>query len=382
MAVRHFHFGAGALGLGLVIPTFFGRVEFSVIANRASRAGNMRLGTISAQKSFRLDVFSAKGKKGNKSHTVPVEHAIDYETLAGHSTLNLDGVGAVVLTTALKRRGIEESIDALAGVSLAATSRSIPVMLLAAENQVDSRFVHELLTKKHPQLKEVYAVRCVVDRICNKPAIDAAGSQPAVLSLLAEEFAKIYLNKADVEDLPQLLRDVLDTNSQPVFEHVEDFEFVVNRKKWVVNSAHLLLGLYAHWSNYPTLHGFVESIPNIVDRLVDDVVKMSRIALRGETTSRKKVLPQDRKFAEALKGRLGRFPQFPHDVVTRFTGPDQLVDFFEDFHRKIAEPYLWTLTGMGSQTQVPMLPSYITMCVIDLIKTGRWINAPSETLLQ
>jgi hypothetical protein len=371
MGVHHFHFGAGALGLGLVVPTFEYRVDAVSVINRASTDGTARLGAIALNNGYRLEVFSAHGKNGNTSRTIEVEHCVGYGELAAHSHSALAGATAVLLTTSLKRRGIEESLEQLDAVCRAAEDRGLPVALLAAENQVDSCWVRDRIADRIAGAGSIHAVRCVVDRICNKPTLQGAAGTAGGLTVLAEEFARIYVCARDVDALPEPLATCLAVRPSDSIEHVSDFEAVVTRKKWVVNAAHLLLALFAHWNRFPTLHGFVESSPNFVDRLVDDVSRMSFSAMQGGVAILK---DEDRKFVSGLKARLGKFPQRPFDAVTRLTSSDHIDEFLEDFHRKVVEPYLAAPSVVLGRSRVPFLPSHITMCAIDLIKNRQWIR--------
>jgi hypothetical protein len=372
MAVAHIHFGAGALGLGLVVPAFADRVASVSVFNRPSVDGATRLSLISARGGYWVDVFS--GTDSTQSW-IPIHYAHEYEALAKHCDDVFSGASAALLTTALKRNGIEASLNELACVCAIAQSKAIPVLILAAENQVDSLWVLRRVSELLRDGQGVFQVRCVVDRICNKPYAAQMHGQEQGLFVFVENFARIYINGADLHSLPAALSDWVLSDGmlrlENLFEFRNDFDFVVNRKKWVVNASHLLLAIYAHWGRYPTINNFAKDFPEIVDRIVDDVAKVSSGLLFAEGVGSRH---ENDSFVRQLKSRLGRFPQVPYDAVTRLTGPDKLFDFFEDFHRKIAEPFLSSSVTDMNNDDAPILPSYITMCAIDLIAKNRWIR--------
>lgn len=379
MPIRHYHLGAGALGLGLVLPALSQVCNSSIVASRSSTSGGKKkLSAIAQSGSYRLDVYSPRGKNDNSNHTVAVAHAISYDELPGHLTLGFANVDAIIVTTALKKAGVNGSVDQLKLICESAHRCNIPILLLAAENEVDSCYVHQLLINNGCDDKNIYPVRCVVDRICNKPIVEANGPDKGKLTVLVEQFAKIYLNHEDLlSSVPDVLRKAMSSEAATaIFEETDDFQFIVERKKWVVNASHLLLALYAHWSNYPSLQGFVQNNTNVVERLVDDVVSMSRGSLLAGVSPAVQKARAMKGFATDLKTRLGQFPQFTYDVVTRFTGSEQLLDFFHDFHRKIVEPYLALPLTVDNRVKTPVLPSYITMCLIELIHEKRWIKPP------
>jgi mannitol-1-phosphate/altronate dehydrogenase len=369
MEVINLHFGAGALGLGLVVPTFAEKVARRVVCNRTSPDGLAKIDSISKHRGYRLELLSESGVRAKSVSGVT---AISYEQLPKYCENALLKADAILLTTALKLKGLEASLDELAAVCAFAQKKQIPLILLAAENQVDSKWVADAISKKIEKTDGIFYIKCVVDRICNKPALIKNGNNRDFLSVFAEDFAEIYVDEADIESLPAWVAKFLigKEKVKQIIRPTKNFEYIVNRKKWIVNSSHLLLALYAHWNRYPTINSFTEDYPAIVDRLVGDVMRSSMIALQSGGAS---PAWEDIRFSMTLRKRLGKFPQVPYDAVTRFGGPESLFEFFKDFHRKVVEPHMLSFPAESRANRFPVLPFHITMCMIDLISKERWI---------
>ncbi len=59
-------------------------------------------------------------------------------------------------------------------------------------------------------------------------------------------------------------------------------------------------------------------------------------------------------------------------MITLFTGPERLVEFFDGYHRKITG---LTLSEMKNEiTRAPYFLSLTTHVVVELVKDRRWIR--------
>jgi len=237
---------------------------------------------------------------------------------------------------------------------------SRPTVVLAGENQVDTLFLKERLTSGGfvPSENTLF-VRGVVDRICNKPTVE-----DGAVEVTCEAFGRIY-----VERVPNFFIHALAKAEH--WEAVSDFQFVVDRKKWIVNAAHLQMALAAHYFRHPSVMSFTsqEFGQRLLDKAVDEftALMISHYEHIGRRGFRSELL----EFAPFVKQRIASFPQRFPDVVTRFDKPARLPAFFEDFHRKITE---LTLAKMHRAAKAPYFPSLVTHIVVELIKERRWIR--------
>ncbi|HEX8240872.1 MAG TPA: hypothetical protein VF574_14150 [Allosphingosinicella sp.] len=100
---------------------------------------------------------------------VPLAAALTYDQ-ADFETIAADPA-ELLLTTALKREGIIESLPVIR--RLLEARKELPTVVIAAENQVDTLFLkHELVSAGYQLRETTLFVRAVVDRICNKPEIE------------------------------------------------------------------------------------------------------------------------------------------------------------------------------------------------------------------
>ena len=353
MPFQHVHLGAGALGLGLICPVVIAAGGKCTILNRASPSGNRHVKAINDRSGYFLHPYK------KDSTFVAVEAAATYEE-ADFGEL-AQGNRDLLLTTALRREGILASLSVIRRILDERGAR--PTVVLAGENQVDTLFLKEQLISlgfvPHPH---TLFVRGVVDRICNKPTIEDAG-----LEVTCEAFGRIY-----VERVPNFFIHGLAKADH--WEEVADFAFVVDRKKWVVNASHLLMALVAHYFRHPSVKSFASE--EFGNRLLDKAVNEFTMLMVGhyELLGRRGLRPGLAEFASLLKERIASFPQRYPDVVTRFSGPDKLPAFLEDFHRKITE---LALARMHRAATAPYFASLVTHIVVDLIKERRWIRDAS-----
>lgn len=354
MLFQHVHLGAGALGLGLICPVVVEAGGKCTILNRNSPGATVRLKAINDRRGYFIHPY------GGDSTPVAVSAALtyadaDFAELAG-------GEGDLLLTTALRREGIVDSLPVIRRILEERGSR--PTVVLAGENQVDTIFLKEQLTSNGfvPDENTLF-VRAVVDRICNKPTVE-----DGAVEVTCEAFGRIY-----VEQLPNFF--VLGLAKAEHWEVVSDFQFIVDRKKWIVNAAHLQMALVAHYFRHPSVMSFTsrEFGKRLLDKAVDEFTAL--MTSHYEHVGRRGFRSELSNFAPFVKQRIASFPQRFPDVVTRFDKPVKLPAFFEDFHRKITE---LTLEKMHRAAKAPYFPSLVTHIVVELIKERRWIRAANK----
>lgn len=350
MPFQHVHLGAGALGLGLICPFVVEAGGKCTILNRGSQDANARLKAISDNRGYHTHLYDCE-RTFVKVAAASTYEEVDVDAL-GNAT------GDMLLTTALKREGIVASVDLIRRI-LEARGAS-PTVVLAGENQVDTFFLRDQLVASgfKPQDSTLF-VRGVVDRICNKPTVEGGE-----LEVTCEEFGRIYVERVDNFFIRALAKP-------EHWEVVSDLQFVIDRKKWIVNASHLLMTLVSHYFRHPSVKSFVAE--DFGERLLDKAVTEFTMLMIGhyDQTGRREYRSQLLEFVSPLKARIATFPQRYPDVVTRLSGPEKLPDFFEDFHRKITE---LTLAKMHRTATAPYFASLVTHIVVDLIKNERWIR--------
>jgi mannitol-1-phosphate/altronate dehydrogenase len=347
---HHVHLGAGALGLGLICPIVVEAGGKCTILNRASPGAKARLEAINERRGYHIFPYE------DERAFVDVIAAVSYDDADLPALAGADG--DLLLTTALRRDGI---IDSLAVIREILEERGTrPTVVLAGENQVDTLFLRDQLIQGgfQPDDRTLF-VRGVVDRICNKPTLEEDG-----LEVTCEAFARIYVEKVQNFFIRALAKP-------EHWEVVTDIQFVVDRKKWIVNASHLLMTLVAHYFRQPSVKSFVSQ--EFGQRLLDKAVAEFTTLMIGHygLTGRGEFKTQLIDFAPHLTARIASFPQRYPEVVTRFDGPEKLPAFFEDFHRKITE---LTLEKMHRAATAPYFASLVTHIVVDLIKDKRWIR--------
>lgn len=350
MPFQHVHLGAGALGLGLICPVVIEAGGKCTILNRDSASAIVRLKAINDKQGYFIHPY------GGDPTFIAVSSALTYED-ADFADL-ARGDGELLLTTALKREGI---IDSLAVIRRILEERGAhPTVVLAGENQVNTLFLKEqLISSGFEPDESTLFVRAVVDRICNRPTVE-----DGAVEVTCEAFGCIYVERIQDFFIHALAK-------ADHWEAVSDFQFIVDRKKWIVNAAHLQMALVAHYFRHPSVMSFTsqEFGKRLLDKAVDEFTALmnSHYEHIGRRNFRSELL----EFARFVKERIASFPQRSPDVVTRFDGPERLPAFFEDFHRKITE---LTLAKMHRAATAPYFSSLVTHIVVELIKERRWIR--------
>lgn len=289
-----------------------------------------------------------------------IESAVTYDQAEPEKLAS--GPGEILITTALKREGLLNSLDIIGCLLKARGQRQ--ALVIACENQVDSVYLREQLEERGytPGGGTVFA-RAVVDRICNKPRLVRGRVEVA-----CEDFARI-----DVESRSDLRSPLLRTlirGSSSAIHAAKDFARVVERKKWVVNAPHLLLALVAHYYRFPTVKAFVSE--DFGRRVLDGAFKELGELVTNYYDRSRIHPPELTAFAKAVKERIKKFPQRYPDVVTRLSGPDRIIDFFDDYERKIVALPLEEMEATDNHARY--FSALVTFIVVELIKERRWIT--------
>jgi hypothetical protein len=256
----HMHFGAGRLGLGLVVPAFLAPTTESVILNRAVSAAKATGSTaLSAERRNVLlrdspdSTYHLRILDGTEARTERIRYAgfHTYEggdlaararAIATASTAKRRGV--MVTASVLKRENygpVLEALTALAAMREAGAPVG-PIFLVACENMVSAQEVLDdpNLVGPDPTLlrRHVTPVAALVDRMCVDLEEDASGTAPTVC-VRTEPYASLKLALGpDTEILQDLCAGSLIT-----FGRHLDVEKQI--KGWLLNGSHWLIALRA-----------------------------------------------------------------------------------------------------------------------------------------
>lgn len=256
----HIHFGAGRLGLGLVVPAFQAPATESVILNRAVSAANATGSTaLGAERRNVLlrdnpdSIYHLRILDGTDARTERIRYAgfQTYEggdlaactrAIAGASAAKRRGV--MVTASVLKRENYGPIIEALTALAeMREAGEPIgPLFLVACENMVSAQDVLDDPDLVGPDAailhRHVTPVAALVDRMCVELEEDASGSAPTVC-VRTEPYASLKLALCpDTE----MLRDLC-AGSLITFGRHLDVEKQI--KGWLLNGTHWLIALRA-----------------------------------------------------------------------------------------------------------------------------------------
>jgi hypothetical protein len=256
----HMHFGAGRLGLGLVVPAFQAPATESVILNRAVSSANATGSTaLGAERRNLLlrdnpdSTYHLRILDGTAARTERVRYAgfqtygdgdLTARTRAIAASSEAKRQGVMVTASVLKRENygpIIEALTALAEMREAGDPVG-PIFLVACENMVSAEEVLDDPDLVGPDAtllrRHVTPVAALVDRMCVALEEDASGSAPTVC-VRTEPYASLKLALGpDTE----VLRDLCAGSLITFGRHLEIEKQI---KGWLLNGTHWLIALRA-----------------------------------------------------------------------------------------------------------------------------------------
>lgn len=335
---QHVHVGTGALGLGLV-AWLGSRAGLSVfLANRSTGSSDSSLARSHLlRETHQYDVILPDPQAPPESVTFTelLFTDRDYDrfiaVVADRKT--------ILLTTALKD-GVEPSIPLLAKAVAARveTAAQDPLYIIACENTLDSTKLSEAIRSSLPSgidrsklERTVIFVPCMVDRLCNEPRLNPETRR---VQVKVEKFAQWILESLsrDPSPLEQALKK---PRTRDYIDFVTNLAPFVRRKRWLVNGPHLLIALNASADRYERLDMYLQTMPS-ADQLLAALLEE---AMESFLAADRYFEPDKlREFNEHTRARFRDYPDLVGRILSRFTGPEQLHEFFKDFHRKVTEP--------------------------------------------
>lgn len=367
--INHIHLGTGALGLGLTCWATAQRDMNIYLVNR-HKDGDARNDSIRRNKGYYVrnsgTKFEEKIQISGLYYSNVDSDVVDIENI-------IRDPKTVLLTTALKEGGVDAMAPLMARLLQARAESGVDSKLffVACENAINSQEVKRIFSHiddedlKNKIESHVYFLNSVVDRICNKPAME----QDKVV-VLCENYARWHIEKASDDRKHSL-------SINEIFPHIDDsiriesrLEPFVYRKKWIVNSAHLIIAMYAHYFDFERIDSFVlqNKSGSALFRLILEEIKQVFLHWNEDNYV---FFSEERinRYVNAVHTRISTHPQSVSDATTRFK-PDTLVEFYKDLHRKISDPFIqFSEDEHKSLFYIPLIMSYITR----LISTNKYV---------
>jgi len=334
------HFGAGALGLGLVCPSI------SVGANIPSYVINRR--SLSDKRNELLKRNSAYRivQSDKREMPVPLEEFLFLPEDSEKVKDLVRSQNTIILTTALKKSGLLESIDFITSIIAERVNAHTgePMYILACENAVDTLWLKAQIISRLPadlsfrlDSSALHFARCVVDRICNKPTVI-----DGQVTVVCEPFSRWYIER--IGGVTGQLENLLGT---PEVAFVDTLDDIIKLKKWVINALHLNIAICAHYHGYTMIDDYLQRDPGGAAHLVGMLDELESMFLNMPEDSRTGFATAEvRHHARTLFDRLMNHPQVVADATTRFKS-NQLPTFFEDYGRKVSFLYLESTAETG-----------------------------------
>lgn len=406
LIMLHIHFGAGRLGLGLVVPAFRSPTTESVVLNRAVPSANAT-GTTALGPERRNALL-----RGNPDRTYRLRildgSGTRYETVAyaGFHTYRSDDIkpltrriaeastakarGVVVTASVLKP---ENYAPVLACLNALATMRQAgepvgPLFLVACENTVSAQDVlHGSALPGQASaaaLRLVTPVAALVDRICVGLEEDASGPHPTV-AVQVEPYASLKLAQ---DPGTEILPDLCAGSAVGFSRHLEVEKQI---KGWLLNGTHWLIALRAFQASGGDrdmkLNEFIATSAEQrrhAAAVMDEMREGVALLLRRDPAYADFVrdIDVDAYLAGAAAAILGRFVATEDPIsriLARFQAPEPgdpstLEAFSRRFAGRINEPFDAYEAQNGT---LPPAASRSLLSLLHLVETGTFIDAPA-----
>jgi hypothetical protein len=206
---------------------------------------------------------------------------------------------------------------------------------------------------------------CVVDRICNKPALSSGQVQ-----VFCEEFAEWIIESTPAAETD--LGSIFSREQRNVVEFTNDLEFYIVRKKWIVNALHISVALATHSQNRAFINEYLNEIEGrtLLVGLAAEMETIFNFWLHREHPHAPCSPHEISSFCQTTIHRLTVHPQTVLDSVTRLKR-DQVFSFIRDFHRKVVVPYLMYVRS-NPNNRLQYVP-YIIALADDLIAREHFV---------
>lgn len=249
----HVHFGAGKLGLGLIVPITKQAGFRTLVVTKSSGKENKEAAYSKLNKSKKY-VLQIKKKKNHQmittSQSIQLNDFHEYRESVSKKILEKIATKNLrLITTAVGESNLDKVSSEIVQIIRIRFKNKINqhLVIIACENLVSNS--DELKKKINRLLKDeekkyssdnVFFCNCVVDRVC--PTLNEAGK---LVNVVAYEYYNWILNKNNLpkEDLIYLRKHFKKTKGVHFADNPE-FELKQTLKIWCFNGIHLALAVY------------------------------------------------------------------------------------------------------------------------------------------
>lgn len=400
----HLHFGAGRLGLGLVVPAFRSPDTETVLLNRAVSGGNATGDTAlgaaqrnellagNPDRTYRLRMLDAAG---DRTETI---------SYAGFHTYRGGDIRAIVRriaqASAAKHRGVlvtgsvlklENYGPIVGALNVLSQMKEAgepvgPLFLVACENMVSAEAVlgaPELAAGVMPSTRrQVRPVAALVDRMCVDMEADTSGPH-AVVCVRTEPYASL---KLELTDRTEFLRDLCAGTGITFSRHL-DVEKAI--KGWLLNGTHWLIALEAFRASggdrTMKLNAFIAASPELrrhAIAVMDEMREGVALLLRRDPAYANFVreVDVDDYLAGAARAILQRFFS-TEDPITRILARFQMpapgeTASIEAFSRRFADRINGPIGAYeAARGVVPPAAGRGLLSLLHLVESGTFIDA-------
>lgn len=399
----HIHFGAGRLGLGLIVPFFRTGHSETFIVNRAVSAAKStgstvlvprRRNDLLAGNPDRVYVLEQPAEEGVRRHSVHYDGFLEHgendveaviRSIIDASGQHRDGVVVTAsVIAAANYRPVLRTLDILAGMR--ARDATGPIFLVACENTLSAPELFadselgDLVSER--MRRHVTCVHALVDRVCIGLDEGREGPHPAVV-VSTEEYGSLKLELTPAtEELAKQLEG----------SRVEFTRYVAIEKQlksWLLNGSHWLLALEAfdesHGDKELRLNQFLKEKPERL-RFAETVLAEMRegitVILRREPEYAdfvRDVDPEEylRGSAAAILKRFLSSDDPMSRILARFQAPTadapaSIQAFAKRFTDRVDDPLSAYAENKGAPPQAAMRSM---SSLVRLIASGTYINA-------
>ena len=268
--VYHLHFGAGKLGLGLIVPTIIKMSEGTptiktIIVARYGKEPSDRRKRYEKLKEMKFYELQTKTKTGTTKSKIEDFELIYSDAEGGRLQEYLTDPKTLLITTSVGGGLDDIAEDITKGIVLRSKTGVNPLLILACENlplrssTLYDYIIDRLRSKSEKKdqtpdqiLDHIVFGRTIADKICPEdPYFD---DDKVVLPPVEADGRLVVLKKGVEGDLLSILREPL-----IVVDSEEEFDFLEKQKTWLVNGVQFVLSLFATKYNASTLQGALQN---------------------------------------------------------------------------------------------------------------------------
>lgn len=399
----HIHFGAGRLGLGLVVPFFqTGRSE-TFIVNRAVSAAKptgstalepRRRNELLGGNPDRVYIVRQPAEEGVRRHAVHYDGFLEYgdddvediiRSIVGGSRRHRDGVVVTAsVIAAANYRPVLRALRVLAEMRARVDTGAI--FLIACENTLSAPEIFadpelgEMISGE--MRRHVTRVHALVDRVCIGLEEDREGPHPAAV-VSTEEYGSL---KLELRPETEGLAGLLGASRVEFTRHVATEKQI---KSWLLNGSHWLLALEAFEESRGDkelrLNRFLKEKPErlrFAEAVLAEMSEGIAVILRRDPEHAGFVRdtdPEDylRGSAEAILKRFLSSDDPMSRILARFQAPTpeapaSVQAFAKRFADRVEDPIAAYSDDKGAQPQAAMRS---VNSLVRLIASGSYIDA-------